>query len=258
LHQHLLGEEAITNYAAEITTTLSNLHLDGTKRNEDWNLDRFTQRHMDQHALMDKLVPHGQQPLAESMKIHYFMQGITAPNLQTVKASLSCNSKNTFQETCAAFKTFVTSANNQKPTKQSLNIASVRANTDNKTGNRSRKFTGPTPTSDGYDASKDYSSHKVADRYYAAKEWGALTKGQRNYCRKSNESRKKKGTKRSVSSMDAKTIMDQFAAVMQLHSENQSKKNSVSSSSETETSDDDEQHKRSTKKSETNVITKKR
>ena len=258
LHDQLLGTQAINTYAAGALNALQSLHLDGTKKNRDWNLDRYVQRHMDQHAILEKLTKYGYQGIGEQQKIHYFLQGITAPELMNVKSSLAVNPKETFQETSTTFKTYATAAAQQtrRTIKQSVHVASVDTR---KSGNLSRGkgFKGPSPKSDGYDPTKDYSSHKVKQRYYSKDEWAALTKGQRNYLRQNRKA--KPNTKRTLAALTRKIESLEMANNSESKPSKSNKEdNNDDSSNATATDISDDEYERKRPKKKTKVSTKRR
>lgn len=268
LHDHLLGTQAINTYASRAENALQNLHLDGTKKSTQWNLDKYVQAHIEQHVILEKLTKYGHNGIGEQQKILYFLKGITAPNLMTVKSSLAVTPKQTFTETSMAFKTYATAEleNRRTQKQQQVTIASVNHNNGGQKGNnngyrsrntsnrsRSEPYDGPSRKDDKFDVNKSYSEHKLDSRYYAKEEWKKLTRGQRNYLRQNppNKDKKKDDHKRKIAALTAK-----IAAL----ETKQSYRDTPPSPSEYSDSDEseDEAPKKSKRTKRTKVSTKRR
>jgi hypothetical protein len=64
---------------ADILLTLKSLHCSGDWRN--FMLDKYCTAHVDQHNCHTALAEWNVKPLEETMKIHYFEDGITDSSL---------------------------------------------------------------------------------------------------------------------------------------------------------------------------------
>jgi hypothetical protein len=246
LHKQLLGKSAIANYATAAQNKLSSLALDGT-RNKHWNFDKYLVQHKEQHMILTKLKDFGYAGIDENTKMNYFVSGITDPALAMIQSNIQSSPKQTFDEVVEAFRT---SINSQKASaklsgnKRSMNVAAVSTSTGNRTNDRAKK-TGE--KEDGFDINKDYSQYSIPTRFYKAPEWNQLSKGQRNYLRKSSR------LKAANNNNNRKTLASQVKAlkaqVAQLTSE------AVTESSDTDDTDDPPLKK---KKGTTFLISKKR
>jgi hypothetical protein len=191
LYEQLLGTQAMDNYATRAENRLASLSLDG-HRKKNWGYDKYVLAHKEQHYILTKLEEHGHEGIKEASKIRHFLQGITDPSLATVKGSLACLNLKTFDEVCAAFKTYRNTAQvNNRPDKSStFHVAALSSTTGNRRADDTKKISGP---DDGYDPAKDYSKFKLRNRFFKTPEWNKLSKGQRNFLRSDKSYRKRKG-----------------------------------------------------------------
>ena len=210
LYSKLLGSQAISNYASMAENKLDTMTLSGNRKN--WNLDKYTLAHIEQHNILTKLKEHGHTGIDENSKKRKYIRGIVDPALSAVAASLAVNEPATFDEMVMAFKTFKQSEK-ENVRKQPLHVASMSSTTGNRVSNKKKR---PTEDGDGFDPNKDYTKFKVAKRYYKPDEWNALTKGQRNYLRTLRTTRKKKGTSNHN---DKRTIAELTARIMALEAD---------------------------------------
>jgi hypothetical protein len=81
---------------ADILSALKALHYGGDWRN--FTFDKYCTAHVDQHNCHAALAEYDVAPLEESMKIHYFEDGISDPLLAAVKTTILVD--------CTRFKIF--------------------------------------------------------------------------------------------------------------------------------------------------------
>jgi hypothetical protein len=71
---------------ADILSTLKSLHYSGDWRN--FTFDKYCTAHVDQHNCHAALAEWNINPLEETMKIHYFEDGITDLSFASVKCTI--------------------------------------------------------------------------------------------------------------------------------------------------------------------------
>ncbi len=86
LHDHFFGGDKVNTMVADILLTLKVLHYGGDRRN--FTFDKYCTAHVDQHNCHAALAKWNVPPLEESMKIHYFEDGITDPSFAAVKSMI--------------------------------------------------------------------------------------------------------------------------------------------------------------------------
>jgi hypothetical protein len=86
LHDHFFGGDKVNTMVADILLTLKALHYGGDWRN--FTFDKFCTAHVDQHNCHAALAEWNVPPLEETMKIHYFEDGITDPSFAAVKSTM--------------------------------------------------------------------------------------------------------------------------------------------------------------------------
>jgi hypothetical protein len=110
LYTALLGSQAVANYTSTAENRLQTLPLTGQKA-KNWGFEKYVLAHMDQHTIPEKLTEHGHSGIDETSKIRHFSRGITDPEMETVKSSVSANiiNLNTFDKVVATYRTFIES-----------------------------------------------------------------------------------------------------------------------------------------------------
>ena len=198
LKTHLLGEDAINNHASKAENRLTELNLDG-QRKKNWDFNKYVLAHKEQHIILEKLTEYGYAGIDDNSKIRYFLQGITDPKLDAVKANLACQTGliKTFDYVVTSYRTYMQTHKETTANKRTaLNISQLTSNSASnnaRSGNRNNRFSGSkkrSPDDDGYVANKNYDKSKIATRYYASKEWNALKSDQRNYLREQSRIKK--------------------------------------------------------------------
>ncbi len=104
LHDHFFGGDKVNTMVANILSTLKSLHYSGDQRN--FTFDKYYTVHVDQHNHHADLAEWNVKPLEESMKIHYFEDGITDPSFGSVKSTIPVD-RTKFQEFDAMMRLYV-------------------------------------------------------------------------------------------------------------------------------------------------------
>jgi hypothetical protein len=89
LHATLLGGDRITATGSAIVTKLQSFRYEGDRKN--FNFDKYVTLHVEQHNQHSNLTEYGVKPLDESLKIHWFQDGIKCTTLDAVKAAITTN-----------------------------------------------------------------------------------------------------------------------------------------------------------------------
>jgi hypothetical protein len=111
---------------ADILLTLKSLHYSGDQRN--FTFDKYCTAHVDQHNCHAALAEWNVKPLEESMKIHYFEDGITNPSFASVKSTILVD-RTKFQEFDAVMRLYVNykrSLKAEAPTHQARNVSALQ------------------------------------------------------------------------------------------------------------------------------------
>ncbi len=89
LHATLLGGDRITATSSAIVTKLQSFKYEGDQKN--FNYDKYMTLHVEQHNQHSDLTEYGVKHLDESLKIHWFQDGIKCTTLDAVKAAITTN-----------------------------------------------------------------------------------------------------------------------------------------------------------------------
>ena len=89
LHATLLGGDRITATSSAIVTKLQSFRYEGDQKN--FNFDKYVTLHVEQHNQHSDLTESGVKPLDESLKIHWFQDGIKCVSLDAIKAAIPTN-----------------------------------------------------------------------------------------------------------------------------------------------------------------------
>jgi hypothetical protein len=81
-----LGGDKINTMVSDILTTLKSLHYSGDRKN--FNFDKYCTAHVEQHNCHAALAEYGVIPLEETMKIHYFGDGISDSSFASIKSTI--------------------------------------------------------------------------------------------------------------------------------------------------------------------------
>jgi hypothetical protein len=104
LHNHFFGGDKVNTMVANVLLTLKALHYGGDWRN--FTFDKYCTTHVDQHNRHAALAKWNVPPLEESMKIHYFEDGISDPSLAAVKTTILVD-RTRFQNFESVMKVYV-------------------------------------------------------------------------------------------------------------------------------------------------------
>ncbi len=126
LHNHFFGGDKVSTMSSKILSTSQSLHYSGDRKN--FNFDKYCTAHVDQHNRHADLSEWNVAPLEETMKIHYFEDGITAPSFASVKSTIMVD-RQKFQEFDAVMWLYVNYKCTQKaeaPTHQARNVSALQ------------------------------------------------------------------------------------------------------------------------------------
>ncbi len=122
--RHFLGGGKVNTMVADILSTLKALHYGGDWRN--FTFDKFCTAHVDQHNCHAALAEWNVPPLEESMKIHYFEDGITDPSFATVKSTILVD-RTRFQDVESMMRVYVNFQCSQKAEAPAQKVRNVSA-----------------------------------------------------------------------------------------------------------------------------------
>jgi hypothetical protein len=100
-----LGGDKVNTMCSDILLTRKNLYYSGDCKN--FNFDKYCTRHVEQHNHHATFAKHGVTPLEETMKIHYFKDGISDSSFAFVKSIMIMVDRQKFQEFDAVMQLYV-------------------------------------------------------------------------------------------------------------------------------------------------------
>jgi hypothetical protein len=109
---------------ADVLLTLKALYYGGDQRN--FTLDKYCTAHVDQHNCHAVLAKYDVAPLEESMKIHYFEDGISDPSLAAVKTMILVD-RTRFDNFDSVMRVYVNFKHAQKPEAPAQQVLNVSA-----------------------------------------------------------------------------------------------------------------------------------
>ena len=180
LKGHYLGANNVDNMSSQAEKKLQSTTYTGEKRR--WNFEKYVKVHVDQHAILDGLKPHGYAGIDERSKVRHLIAGIKTSNLEVVKTQILSNAtlRNDFEACVNLFQDFI--KQNRSEVKD-FTVAGVKTNTQNDT-NKSTE-----------------ADMSVEDRYYNRSEYSKLTNAQKLGLKLKREKRgQKKGSQGKKSS----------------------------------------------------------
>ncbi len=124
---------------ADVLSTLKVLHYGGDWRN--FTFDKYCTAHVDQHNCHAALAEYDVAPLEESMKIHYFEDGITDPSLATVKTTILVD-RTIFESFDSVMRVYVNFKRAQKPEAPAQQVRNVSALQGHRGGRQGREGRG--------------------------------------------------------------------------------------------------------------------
>jgi hypothetical protein len=95
LYNHFFGGDKVNTMVSEILLILKSLHYSGDRKN--FTFDKYCTAHVEQPNCHAALSEWNVAPLEETMKIHYFEDGITDPSFASVKSTIMVD-RQKFQE----------------------------------------------------------------------------------------------------------------------------------------------------------------
>jgi hypothetical protein len=124
LHDHFFGGDKLNIMVANVLLTLKALHYSGDCKN--FTFDKYCTAHVDQHNHHTALAEYDVPPLEESMKIHYFEDGITDPSLAAVKTTILLD-RTRFKSFDSVMRVYVNFKRAQKPETPAQQVRNVSA-----------------------------------------------------------------------------------------------------------------------------------
>jgi hypothetical protein len=110
----------------DILPTLKSLHYSGNHKN--FNFDKYCTAHVEQHNCNAALAKYGMTLLEDTMKIHYFEDGISDSSFASIKSTIMVDCQK-FQDFDAAMQLYVNFKHSQKaeaPTHQARNVSTLQ------------------------------------------------------------------------------------------------------------------------------------
>jgi hypothetical protein len=126
LHGHFFGGDKVNTMVADILLTLKSLHYSGDQRN--FTFDKYCTAHVDQYNRHAALAKWNVKPLEETMKIHYFKNGITDPSFASGRSTIMVD-RTKFQDFDAVMRLYVNYKRSQKaetPNHQTRNVSALQ------------------------------------------------------------------------------------------------------------------------------------
>jgi hypothetical protein len=110
-HSHFFGADKVNTMVNDILSSLKSMIYQGDRKN--WNFDKYCLAHVAEHNRHASLVEYDVAPLEESMKIHYFDEGIKDPTLDAARNAILVN-RTQFPDFDSVMQLYVTSKCGQK------------------------------------------------------------------------------------------------------------------------------------------------
>ncbi len=106
LHSHFFGADKVNTMVNDILSSLKSKIYQGDRKN--WNVDKYCLAHVAEHNRHTSLLDYSIAPLEESMKIHYFEEGIKDPTLDAAWNAILVN-RSQFPDFDSVMHLYVTS-----------------------------------------------------------------------------------------------------------------------------------------------------
>ncbi len=138
LHNHFFRGDKVNTMVANILSTLKALHYGGDWRN--FIFDKYCTAHVDQHNCHATLAKWDVAPLEESMKIHYFEDGISDLSFAMVKTTILVD-RTRFEDFESVMRVYVNFKRAQKPetpTQQVRNVSALQGRGGGRQGHGGR------------------------------------------------------------------------------------------------------------------------
>ena len=111
LHSHFFRMDKVNTMVNDILLSLKSKIYQGDRKN--FNFDKYCLAHVAEHNRHASLVEYNVAPLKESMKIHYFEEGIKDPTLDAARKAILVN-RTQFPDFDSIMQLYVTSKQSQK------------------------------------------------------------------------------------------------------------------------------------------------
>ena len=111
LHSHFFGKDKVNTMVNDILSSLKSKVYQGDRKN--FNFDKYCLAHVAEHNRHASLVEYDVAPLEESMKIHYFEEGIRDSTLDAARNAILVDRKR-FPDFDSVMQLYVTSKRSQK------------------------------------------------------------------------------------------------------------------------------------------------
>jgi hypothetical protein len=123
---------------ADILSTLKSLHYSCDQRN--FTFDKYCTAHVDQHNRHAALAEWNVKLLEESMKIHYFEDGITDLSFASVKSTIlvDCTKFQEFDAVMCLYANYKRSQKAEAPTHQARNVSALQGHGGGRQGRGGR------------------------------------------------------------------------------------------------------------------------
>ena len=111
LHSHFFGKDKVNTMVNDILSSLKSKVYQGDRKN--WTFDKYCLAHVAEHNRHASLLDYDVAPLEESMKIHYFEEGIKDPTLDAARNAILVN-RSQFPDFDSVMQLYMTSKRSQK------------------------------------------------------------------------------------------------------------------------------------------------
>jgi hypothetical protein len=111
LHSHFFGKDKVNTMVNDILSSLKSKIYQGDRKN--FNFDKYCLAHVAEHNRHASLTEYDVAPLEESMKIHYFEEGIKDPTLDAARNAILVN-RSQFPDFDSVMQLYMTSKRSQK------------------------------------------------------------------------------------------------------------------------------------------------
>jgi hypothetical protein len=125
LHSHFFGGDKVNTICSDILSTLKSLHYAG---NDNFNFNKYCTAHVEQYNQHATLAEFSVAPHKDSMKIHYFKDGITDLSFNSIKSTIMVDHQK-FQKFDTVIQLYVNFKCSQKPeasTHQAHNTSAIQ------------------------------------------------------------------------------------------------------------------------------------
>jgi hypothetical protein len=111
LHSHFFGKDKVNTMVNDILSSLKSKIYQGDRKN--FNFDKYCLTNVAEHNRHTSLVEYDVTPLEDSMKIHFFEEGIKDPTLDAARNAIMVN-RTQFPDFDSVMQLYMTSKQSQK------------------------------------------------------------------------------------------------------------------------------------------------